>query len=107
MRQKTSKKTAALRTLSKALIVLLTLNWWVIPVLHAEERSILQDANLLDPSNKINVDYTPDQTTRNFSISPNAFRFLANISISDLDADGSAEYTVDLGTSQGIMTVYA
>ena len=44
---------------------------------------------------------------RNFLISAADFRYVLEIYKTNIEADGSAEFTVDLGSEQGIMTVYA
>ena len=95
MRGKASKKVVALGALSKVMLVLLTMHWWVIPVVTPEEQSILRDANVLDTS--ISTYFTFDQATRNFMISPNNFRFVIQTDYTDNTADGSAEFTIDLG----------
>ena len=48
MAKNASKKTAALRAMTQVLIILLDFHWWVVPVVSAEEKSILLDANVLD-----------------------------------------------------------
>ena len=74
MRGKANKKVVALGAFSKLVLVLLTMHWWVIPVVTPEEQSILRFANVLDTN--VKRDFAPDQATRNFMISPKDFRFV-------------------------------
>ena len=105
MRRKIGRKTAARWAIAKLLISLLTFHWWVIPVVTSEEQSILLQANVFNT--RVDTGFTPDQTSRNFLISPGEFRSVITIGGLDLEADNSAEFTVDLGSVHGIMTVYA
>ena len=53
----------------------------------------------------INTGATPDQFTRNFLTSPNVFRHYIEVDVNGLGSL-AAEFTVDLGSSQGIKTIF-
>lgn len=108
MQGKPGKRTQVCLAMAKMLMPILALIWWAtIPVVLSEEQSILLDGLVLDPGTRIDALYTPDQLTKNFLISPKDFRFLLSIPGHLDESDGSSEFTVDLGTDQSIMTVYA
>ena len=104
MRGKPGLKTLSRWAIAKTLISLLTFHWWVIPMVTSEEQSILLHSNVVDT--RLDQYFTADRTTRNSLISPDDFRYFMQIEMNDVEPDGSAEFTVDLGVAQSIMTVY-
>ena len=77
----------------------------LVAMVAAEEKSLLEGANVLDPDGKICTNISADQTVRNFMIGPQ-FRWKNKVVENNVDTDGSADFTIDLGGTHGIRTVF-
>ena len=81
-------------------------SWLLGTTTRAEEQSILNGANVLDPGGRVWTAATPDQATRNYMICPNTFRWFIHMGPSSMAADRDAEFIIELDSPYSAKTAF-